>query len=85
MFSLTIPQVGFIKAFSDAPEPFTNGFCQLERVMRNLFLKNVYLWPRYVEVCTFVNSDPSPIITPRFHATVSASLSRHKVLVLSNI
>ncbi|XP_064386752.1 DNA repair endonuclease XPF-like [Halichondria panicea] len=52
-------KAGFIKSFSDAPEPFTNGFCQLERVMRNLFLRHVYLWPR-------------------FHATVSASLSRHK-------
>lgn len=52
-------QSGFVKAFSELPEPFTSGFCQLEKVMRNLFIKNVYLWPR-------------------FHATVSATLSRHK-------
>ncbi|XP_011408640.1 PREDICTED: DNA repair endonuclease XPF-like, partial [Amphimedon queenslandica] len=30
-------KTGFIKGFSDCPEHFTTGFCQLERIMRNLF------------------------------------------------
>ncbi|CAI8009787.1 DNA repair endonuclease XPF [Geodia barretti] len=38
---------GFVKAFSDSPEQFMSGFCQLERVMRCLFLRHLYLWPRY--------------------------------------
>lgn len=44
-------KVGFLKAFSDNPEPFTNGFAPLSTMLRNLFLRNVSLWPRFqVEV-----------------------------------
>ena len=38
---------GFIKAISGSPISFTAGFCQVSRVMRSLFVKNLYLWPRF--------------------------------------
>ncbi|GAO47774.1 hypothetical protein G7K_1972-t1 [Saitoella complicata NRRL Y-17804] len=38
---------GFIKAFSDNPEPFTTGFAPLTNMMRNLFLRRAYLYPRF--------------------------------------
>ncbi|GKZ79635.1 hypothetical protein AnigIFM56816_003838 [Aspergillus niger] len=38
---------GFLKAFSDAPEPFTTGFAPLANSMRNLFLRKTSLWPRF--------------------------------------
>ena len=37
---------GFIKAFTDNAVAFNTGFCQVERVMRNLFVRKLYLWPR---------------------------------------
>lgn len=37
---------GFIKAFTDNAVAFDTGFCHVERVMRNLFVKKLYLWPR---------------------------------------
>jgi DNA excision repair protein ERCC-4 len=40
-------KIGFLKAFSDAPEPFTTGFAPLSNMMRNLFLRKVSLWPRF--------------------------------------
>jgi len=40
-------KVGFLKAFSDSPEPFVTGFNPLHTMMRNLFLRNVSLWPRF--------------------------------------
>ncbi|KAH9207876.1 hypothetical protein DL95DRAFT_260378, partial [Leptodontidium sp. 2 PMI_412] len=40
-------KVGFLKAFSDNPEPFATGFAPLSTMMRNLFLRNVSLWPRF--------------------------------------
>ncbi|XP_071117720.1 DNA repair endonuclease XPF-like [Haliotis cracherodii] len=40
-------KTGFIKAFSASPESFTSGFCQVERVMKNLFVKKLFLWPRF--------------------------------------
>lgn len=38
---------GFIKAVSASPAAFTRGFAQVQRVMRNLFVKHLYLWPRF--------------------------------------
>ncbi|XP_065070026.1 DNA repair endonuclease XPF-like isoform X2 [Rhopilema esculentum] len=40
-------KTGFIKAFSDSPTSFTSGFFQVERVMRNLFVRKLFLWPRF--------------------------------------
>ncbi|MCJ1408274.1 hypothetical protein MMC19_002348 [Ptychographa xylographoides] len=42
-----INKVGFLKAFSDNPEPFTTGFAPLATMMRNLFLRKPSLWPRF--------------------------------------
>ncbi|XP_024942375.1 DNA repair endonuclease XPF isoform X1 [Cephus cinctus] len=55
-------KTGFIKAFTNSALAFTIGFAQVERVMKTLFVKNLYLWPR-------------------FHVTVSSSLSKHKIVV----
>ncbi|GAB1606690.1 DNA repair endonuclease XPF [Argonauta hians] len=40
-------KTGFIKAFSDRPSGFTTGFARVENVMKNLFLKKLFLWPRF--------------------------------------
>ncbi|KAG0721240.1 DNA repair endonuclease XPF [Chionoecetes opilio] len=40
-------KTGFVKALSSSPLSFTAGFCHVERVMRNLFVKKLYLWPRF--------------------------------------
>lgn len=44
---------GFIKAFSDIPEPFTTGFSPLANMLKNLFLRTPLLWPRFqVDIAT---------------------------------
>lgn len=40
-------KTGFLKAFSDAPEPLTSGFSPLATMMRNLFLRKPALYPRF--------------------------------------
>ncbi|KAK3393063.1 hypothetical protein B0H63DRAFT_457273 [Podospora didyma] len=40
-------KAGFLKAFSDNPDPFTIGFSPLATMMRNLFLRKASLWPRF--------------------------------------
>ncbi|KAI9711485.1 MAG: hypothetical protein M1820_002048 [Bogoriella megaspora] len=40
-------KTGFLKAFSDMPEPFTTGFSPLATMMRNLFLRKPSLYPRF--------------------------------------
>ena len=38
---------GFIKAFTDNPVALASGFSSLEKAMKNLFCKKVFLWPRF--------------------------------------
>ncbi|ODQ65880.1 hypothetical protein NADFUDRAFT_82819, partial [Nadsonia fulvescens var. elongata DSM 6958] len=38
---------GFLKALSDEPEAFASGFSPLATMMKNLFLKKSFLWPRF--------------------------------------
>ena len=40
-------KTGFIKGFSDSALDFSRGYNQLELVMKNLFLRYVYLYPRF--------------------------------------
>ncbi|OAL27076.1 hypothetical protein AYO20_09884 [Fonsecaea nubica] len=40
-------KIGFLKAFSDSPEPLTSSYAPLASMMRNLFLKKPSLWPRF--------------------------------------
>ena len=40
-------KLGFLKAFSDSPEPLITGFAPLANMMHNLYLKKPSLWPRF--------------------------------------
>lgn len=57
---------GFIKAFSDVPEPFTTGFSPLANMLKNLFLRTPLLWPRCILFWRRTDS--------RFQVDIAASL-----------
>lgn len=40
-------KTGFIKAFTSSVESFTFGYGHVEKVMRNLFVRDLFLWPRF--------------------------------------
>lgn len=40
-------KTGFVKAFTNSVESFTYGYGHVEKVMRNLFIKELYIWPRF--------------------------------------
>ena len=40
-------KTGFIKAFTRSAEAFTFGYGHVERVMRNIFVRDLFLWPRF--------------------------------------
>ncbi|XP_048188551.1 DNA repair endonuclease XPF [Perognathus longimembris pacificus] len=54
---------GFIKAFTDNAIAFDTGFCHVERVMRNLFVRKLYLWPRFhVAVNSFLEQHKPEVV-----------------------
>jgi len=40
-------KTGFIKAFTSSAEAFTYGYGHVEKVMRNIFVRDLFLWPRF--------------------------------------
>ncbi|XP_044160730.1 DNA repair endonuclease XPF [Bufo gargarizans] len=64
---------GFIKAFTDNPVAFHTGFCQVERVMRNLFVRKLYLWPRFhVSVNSFLEKHKPEVV--ELHITMTPAM-----------
>ena len=64
---------GFLKAFSDQPEHITSGMSPLRTIMKELQLRTVHIYPRYVafKSTLWCNEDQFRV---RFHAEVKDSL-----------
>ncbi|XP_028403688.1 DNA repair endonuclease XPF-like isoform X1 [Dendronephthya gigantea] len=76
-------KTGFIKAFSDAPEAFTAGFSKVERVMKNLFVKKLYLWPRfYAPMSAFLERHTPELVELHLQLTPSMLVIQTSILDL---
>ncbi|OCT64062.1 excision repair cross-complementation group 4 L homeolog isoform X1 [Xenopus laevis] len=76
---------GFIKAFTDNPVAFHAGFCQVERVMRNLFVKKLYLWPRFhVSVNSFLDKHKPEVVELHVSMTPSMLAIQSSILDIMN-
>lgn len=40
-------KTGFVKAFTSSAESFTYGYGHIEKVMRNIFVRELFIWPRF--------------------------------------
>eukprot|EP00551_Chaetoceros_affinis_P008889 CAMPEP_0203670304 /NCGR_PEP_ID=MMETSP0090-20130426/6421_1 /ASSEMBLY_ACC=CAM_ASM_001088 /TAXON_ID=426623 /ORGANISM="Chaetoceros affinis, Strain CCMP159" /LENGTH=178 /DNA_ID=CAMNT_0050535133 /DNA_START=38 /DNA_END=573 /DNA_ORIENTATION=- len=41
---------GFIKAFSEAPDVLTSGFAKVDKILKSLFVRRLYIYPRFHEL-----------------------------------
>ncbi|XP_039287620.1 DNA repair endonuclease XPF [Nilaparvata lugens] len=74
-------KTGFIKAFSTSPHSFTVGFAQVERIMRTLFVKNLYLWPRFHATVNTCMEKKKPAVV-EFHLELTTCMSHIQTSVL---
>ena len=77
-------KTGFIKAFSGSPVSFSQGFCQVERVMKNLFLRHLHLWPRYHSTVSSVLASCQPQVV-EIHLQLTAMMQDIQTAVLDLI
>ncbi|XP_060116834.1 DNA repair endonuclease XPF [Heteronotia binoei] len=76
---------GFIKAFSDNAVAFSTGFCHVERVMRNLFVRKLYLWPRFhVAVHSFLEQHKPEVVELHVNMTPAMRAIQSSVLDILN-
>lgn len=77
---------GFIKAFTDTPELFSNGFCKFEHVMKSLYLKNAYLWPRFhAAVGTSLSKHTADVVELRQQMTPNMTAIQIAVMDIMNV
>ncbi|KAI9143822.1 hypothetical protein BKA69DRAFT_1155170 [Paraphysoderma sedebokerense] len=72
---------GFIKAFSDCPESFVSGFMKLEKMMKNLFLRTVYIWPRF-HVLVSESLEASHIDTVELYQPLTESMREIQTAII---
>ncbi|KAL9107374.1 MAG: hypothetical protein Q9227_007739 [Pyrenula ochraceoflavens] len=68
-------KTGFLKAFTDSPEPFTSGFAPLANTLRNLFLRKPSLWPRFHETVKDSVEGPRKADVIEFDIPMTQSMS----------
>ena len=78
---------GFIKAFTQTPSALTRGFGTLDRVMRALFVNQIFLWPRHhPDICKSLDTRAKPdVIEMRFTLTPLMESIQFAVMDLINM
>ncbi|XP_053367000.1 DNA repair endonuclease XPF [Clarias gariepinus] len=78
-------KTGFIKAFTDKATAFSTGFCQVERVMRNLFVKKLFLWPRFqASVNSVLDRHKPEVVELHVHLTPAMRAIQSSILDIMN-
>ncbi|XP_055603045.1 DNA repair endonuclease XPF [Uranotaenia lowii] len=73
-------KTGFIKAFSKNVEAFTFGYGHVEKVMRNLFVKELFIWPRFHGVIQKSLKPFEPVVVE-----LQIPMSQNMILLQTNI
>ncbi|KFM80672.1 DNA repair endonuclease XPF, partial [Stegodyphus mimosarum] len=72
---------GFIKAISYSACAFTRGFSQVQRIMRNLFVKNLFLWPRFHAVVASSIEKAKPEVF-EIHVSMTSAMTSIQIALL---
>ncbi|XP_060516719.1 DNA repair endonuclease XPF isoform X2 [Cylas formicarius] len=74
-------KTGFVKAFTNSPESFTMGYCHVEKVMRALFVKGLFIWPRFHGLVRQSLKEYEPQVI-ELHVPISDSMKKLQSVLL---
>ncbi|KAK0178142.1 hypothetical protein PV328_002119 [Microctonus aethiopoides] len=77
-------KTGFIKAFTNSALAFTTGYSKVERIMKTLFVKKLYLWPRFHSVVNSSLSNHKPEVI-ELHAKLTPKMLKIQTALLDII
>jgi DNA excision repair protein ERCC-4 len=66
-------QNGFIKAFTDAPDLLMSGFAKVDKVLKCLFVRKLYLYPRFHDSISH-ELERNPPVVEELHQTLSPKM-----------
>lgn len=61
---------GFIKAFSDHPDSLMSGFAKVDKILKALFVRRLYIYPRFHDL-VIEDLERTPPIVEELHQTLS--------------
>ena len=71
----------FVRAFSDRPGALCRGFSGVEKVLKALLLRNLYLWPRFhLSVCDSLNARPPEVVELRQPLSANLRICQEAIL-----
>lgn len=65
---------GFVKGFSNSAESFTFGYGQVDRVINNLYVEEMFVWPRFQSLIQATLKKYEPVIV-EFHVPMSQKMT----------
>ncbi|KAJ8908048.1 hypothetical protein NDN08_008145 [Rhodosorus marinus] len=72
---------GFIKAFTEEPEVLRKGFHNCEKIMRSLYVRRLFLWPRFHEIVQDVlDTRPADVVELTQPMTTSMMAIQQSIL-----
>lgn len=69
---------GFVKAFTDQPEHITSGLSPLKNIMKELQIRNVHIYPRYIPLFVDCSIADTPQVSRRYQKVSRTAKSRRR-------
>ncbi len=66
---------GFVKAFTDAPDALMSGFAKVDKILKSLFVRKLYIYPRF-HAAVADELEKRPPIVEEMHQTLSHKMQK---------
>jgi DNA excision repair protein ERCC-4 len=75
---------GFVKAFSDNPDSLMSGFANVDKILKSLFVRRLYLYPRF-RTCVIDELEQRPPIVEEMHQQLSPSMQAMQAAIATAV
>jgi len=75
---------GFVKAFTDNPDSLMSGFANVDKVLKSLFVRRLYLYPRF-RTCVIDELERRPPIVEEMHQQLSPSMQAMQAAIATAV
>lgn len=77
-------QNGFVKAFTDAPDVLMSGFAKVDKILKCLFVRKLYLYPRFHESIS-LELERNPPVVEELHQTLSPKMQEIQISIAAAV
>ena len=75
---------GFVKAFTDAPDTLMSGFARVDKILKSLFVRRLYIYPRFHTVVA-EELERNPPIVEEMHQSLSPKMIHKQAAIAAAV